>query len=124
MAEEQTDKQFGDALRDLVLAHDGSNGWLAPNRNINWMLFVKDAMEPRGISYETLRKAQSGERHPSLSLMEKVSEALGVRPDYFAEYRLAQALQAFDVSEVGWDKAIENLRSWNDRQAPRRKKGR
>src|ERR1044072_7284099 len=91
----QSDAHFGDALRDLV-QQMGDERFFSPNRNINWMEFVKAELEPRGVKYETLRKAIAGERSPGAHLIETVAEAVGVRPEYFVEYRLAQALRQFD----------------------------
>ena len=107
----QTEAHFGDALRDLVQAMNDDR-YFSPNRNINWMEFVKAELEPRGIRYETLRKAIAGERPPGAKLIEAVAEVVGVRPEYFIEYRLAQALRQFDPNEVGFDAARENLRKW------------
>jgi transcriptional regulator with XRE-family HTH domain len=101
-----TDKRFRDALRDLILA-EGENVTL--NGNVDYPRFVERL---GGVSYETLRKALAGERKPSASLMEAVASALGISPEYFVEYRLANALRSFDVGEVGWDEAVKNLHEW------------
>jgi transcriptional regulator with XRE-family HTH domain len=101
-----TDKRFRDALRDLILA-EGENVTL--NGNVDYPRFVERL---GGVSYETLRKALAGERKPSASLMETVASALGISPEYFVEYRLANALRSFDVGEVGWDQAVKNLHAW------------
>lgn len=117
-----TEKHFGVALRDLLLARKDGR-FLMPNNNLNWMVFVKKELEPRGVSYETLRKAISGERHPSATLIEKVAQALGIDAEYFAEYRLAQASRAFDVKEVGYEQALENLRLWDSATSSTQKVG-
>jgi len=115
----QTEVHFGDALRDLVQAM-GDDRFFSPNRNINWMEFVKAELEPRGIKYETLRKAIAGERSPSASLIETVAQVVGVRPEYFIEYRLAEALRQFDPNEVGFETARDNLRKWAEASTKRR----
>lgn len=120
MRDTQSEAHFGDALRDLVQAM-GDDRFLSPNRNVNWMEFVKAVLEPRGVKYETLRKAIAGERHPGASLIETVAQVVGVRPEYFIEYRLAQALREFDPSEVGFDKARENLRQWAEVRSRKKK---
>lgn len=116
----QTEAHFGDALRDLVQQMNDER-FFSPNRNINWMEFVKVELEPRGIKYETLRKAIAGERSPGASLIESVAEVVGVRPEYFIEYRLAQALQQFDPNEVGFEKARDNLRKWAEASGAKKK---
>lgn len=116
---EQTEKRFGIALRDLVLALDDQR-FLTPNGNVNWMEFVHETMEPLGVKYETLRKAIAGERTPSVSLMEMCAKALGIKPEFFGEYRLAQALHAFDPTEVGYEEAMKNLRVWAAAQKGKR----
>jgi hypothetical protein len=118
---DQTDRRFGVALRDLVLALNDER-FLTPSGNVNWLEFVKAEMEPRGVKYETLRKAVAQERAPGATLIERVADAIGVKPEYFSEYRLAQALRSFDPAEVGYDKAMKNLRIWADAQEKKRKR--
>jgi hypothetical protein len=94
---------FGAALRPLL---EQRPEFLTKTGNINWAS-VADAMPDT--NYESLRKALTGERQPSVSLMERAAEVAGIEPSQFAEYRLAQARRQFDPAEVGWDGAIENL---------------
>lgn len=108
---DHTERPFGVALRDLVLALN-DEAFLTPSRNVNWMEFAHATTERRGVKYETLRKAVAGERPPGLSLIETVSDALGIEPTFFAEYRLAQARQSFDPGAVGFDAAMKNLRAY------------
>jgi hypothetical protein len=110
---ERTEKPFGVALRDLVLDLN-DEAFLTPSRNVNWMEFARATIARKGVKYETLRKAVAGERTPGLSLIEIVAEALAIEPEFFAEYRLAQAQRSFDPSEVGFERAVENLRAWTD----------
>lgn len=118
---DQTERRFGVALRDLVLALDEER-FLTPSGNVNWMEFVHATMEPRGVKYETLRKAIAGERAPSAMLIETVADALSVKPEFFTEYRLAQALRSFDPAEVGYEEAVKNLRVWAETQASKPRK--
>lgn len=64
------------------------------------------------VYYETLRKAVTGDRSPTVDLMEKVAALAGVSPEVFSEYQLEQARRQFDVKEVGYEQAMENLRAW------------
>ena len=100
-------------MRDLILALD-DEAFFTPNRNINWMTFVRETTARRGVKYETLRKAVAGERPAGISLIETVAKTLGIGPDFFVEYRLAQAQRAFDPGEVGFERAVKNLRAWTE----------
>jgi len=100
---------FGAAVRGLV-SEDAD--LLTSTGNVNWTA-VADKI---GLGYDTLRKAVSGERLPSVEVMEQVAAGLGVAPTYFPEYRLWETQRQFDVREVGWDKAIGNLRDWASKQ--------
>lgn len=104
-AEAESTRRFGAAVRELV---DTDGDLLTSTGNVNWTA-VADKI---GIGYDTLRKAISGERDPSPDVMEQVAAGLGVAPTYFPEYRLWLTQREFDVREVGWDKAIGNLRTW------------
>lgn len=99
-------KPFGRALGELLL---GNEEYLTRTGNINWR-HVADALT--GVHYESLRKQVAGERPPTDSLMEQVAALVGVSPDYFVEYELSQAMREFDVREVGFDQARENLLAW------------
>jgi hypothetical protein len=108
---ERTEKPFGVALRDLVLALN-DEAFLTPSRNVNWMEFTRATIARKGVKYETLRKAVAGERPPGRSLIETVAATLGIQPTFFAEYRLAEAQRAFDPGAMGFEEAVENLRRW------------
>lgn len=110
-------KPFGEVLRDLLAGRDE---FLTHTRNINWSV-VADALD--GVHYETLRKAVAGDRMPTPHLLEQVAALAGVNADVFAEYRLYLAQREFDVREVGWDRAMSNLREFTEAHAaPSRKK--
>lgn len=117
--ERRTIGRFRDKARELFV---GREEFLTHTGNINWML-VSEALPD--VYYETLRKAVAGDRNPTLSLMEKVAELAGVSPEVFAEYQLAKAQRAFDVKEVGYEAAMDNLGKWvQAHAAPQRRKKR
>jgi hypothetical protein len=112
-------KPFGRALRDLLLEQPE---FVTGSGNVNWSAFAEKL---KTVHYETLRKAISDTRPVTAHVIEDVAQAAGVEPDYFAEYRLAQAVRDFDVSEVGWEAAMENLALWADAHvapAPKKKR--
>jgi hypothetical protein len=114
MADEQATRPFGRALHDLLADREE---FLTGTGNVNWRL-VSSAIP--GMHYETLRKAIAGERLPSAGLIEQVAELAKVEPGYFVEYELARVQREFDVREVGFDQARENLRLWVESQKKRR----
>jgi hypothetical protein len=79
---EPSDKPFGDALRELLLA-DGDI-YVSAGGNVKWGTF---AHVLHGVSYDILRRTVRGERAPSVELMEECARVLQVWPTYFAEYR-------------------------------------
>jgi transcriptional regulator with XRE-family HTH domain len=98
-------KSFGEVLRDRLI----ERGYTTAIGNPDWSRF---AAELDGIKYESLRKALSGERDPSVKIMESCATALEVEPTIFWEYQLAQARDAFDPRKVGADEAFANLQRW------------
>ena len=98
-------RSFGTVVRDLLIEQDRTT----PLGNPDWAAFAK--VLP-GISYESLRKAVTGERDPSPKIMETVATALDVDPGRFVEYRLWQARRRFDPAEVGSAAALRNLETW------------
>lgn len=98
-------KSFGEVLRDLLI----EQGYTTSIGNPDWPRFAQGLGD---IQYETLRKAITRERDPSLKVMEACAEALGIAPDTFWEYRLAQVQRMFDPREVGEDEAYANLQNW------------
>jgi hypothetical protein len=79
---EPSDKAFGEALRDLLLA-DGDI-YVSAGGNVKWATF---AHVLHGVSYDILRRTVRGERTPTVALMEECARVLQVWPTYFAEYR-------------------------------------
>lgn len=96
---------FGQVLRDQLIQH----GYTTALGNPDWSRF---ALELEGIGYESLRKAVTRERQPSVKIMEACATALGVDPTIFWEHRLAQVRRGFDLREVGEDAAFANLKRW------------
>ena len=76
------------------------------NGSPNWQRLVE--MLPQA-SYETLRKAVTGERSPAPALMEAVAVALDIEPGEFSEYRLWRYRRQFDPAAVGFEQAVANL---------------
>lgn len=96
---------FGQITRDLLI----DRGMVTAIGNPDWPALAKELGD---VSYESLRKAVTAERPPSIKIMEMVAEVLGVDPNIFWEYQLAQAQRAFDPKEVGEDEAFANLQKW------------
>jgi transcriptional regulator with XRE-family HTH domain len=46
---------------------------------------------------------------PTLAQLERLAEALGLSPSYFAEFRLWRARSLLDPSVVGFDRAMSNF---------------
>ena len=99
-------QKFTAAVRARLEARDE---FLTNTGNINWRA-VAEALP--GVHYETLRKAVAGDRNPTPALMEVVADFLKIEPTIFAEYQLYLAQRQFDVGEVGWESAMDNLRRW------------
>ena len=97
-----THRPFGPTVRDLLIVKDVTTR----NGNPDWAGFCQLL---DGISYETLRKAVTGEREPSLKIIEAVSDALSVSPTRFIEYRLLEAQRKLDWRAVGFDSALVAL---------------
>ena len=96
---------FGQVLRDQLIGH----GYTTAIGNPDWSRF---ALELDDIRYESLRKAVTREREPSVKIMESCARALGVEPTIFWEYQLAQARRGFDLRAVDEDVAFANLQRW------------
>lgn len=103
----ETTKPFPAALRELVMEND----YVTRTGKPNWAAFAAGL---RGFHYETLRRAATGRRAPSPRLLEECAHGLGVRPEYFLEYRIYLAQREFDPAAVGLERALENLSQWED----------
>jgi hypothetical protein len=101
-------RPFGAVLRDLLIERGITTGIGNPD----WVAFARALPD---VSYESLRKAVTGERPAGIKIMQSVAAALGVYPDVFWEYQLAQVQRSFNPSEVGEEVAFANLQAWLER---------
>jgi len=91
---------FGDTLRTLM-----------ESAGLTYRA-VADAtrkLDGRGLTHAHINMLANGHDRPSLRAMELLARACGVRPTYFAEYRLAAAMRELDPTEVGLEQALANL---------------
>jgi hypothetical protein len=77
--------------------------------NISWSVLARQIP---GMHYETLRKIKSGDRTLDADVIEQISAAVPVDPNYFVEYRLVKAREMFDPKVVGFDEAAKNLSAY------------
>jgi transcriptional regulator with XRE-family HTH domain len=103
-----SDRPFGDALRVLMLEHSMTFRSLAE---------ATRRLDGKGMTHAHLNMLANGRDKPSMRAMELIAQACAVKPDYFAEYRLAQAMRDLDPTEVGLERALQNL---NARMGERR----
>ncbi len=68
-----SNKQFGNALKDIIKEKKIKLRSLSNRTNLNYSYFSK------------LKKRKS---HPPISTIELISKGLGVPPEYFMEYRI------------------------------------
>jgi transcriptional regulator with XRE-family HTH domain len=98
--EQRSNQPFGDALRALMAARRLTYRGLAE---------ATRELDARGMTHAHINMLANGHDKPSMRAMELIAEACGVKPDYFAEYRLASAMRELDPAEVGLEQALENL---------------
>jgi hypothetical protein len=98
-------RPFGTVLRDLLIERGMTTGIGNPD----WVTFARALPD---VSYESLRKAVTGERPPGIKIMESAAAALDVDPDVFWEHQLAHAQRSFNPAEVGEAAAFANLQAW------------
>lgn len=60
-------------------------------------------------SHATINSLVAGTLRPSVKAMEAIAVALQIRPETFAEYRLAIARRKLDPEVVGLKQALKNL---------------
>jgi len=94
-------ERFGRALARVL---DGREEYTTASGTVAWARFAREL----DFNYETLRQAVSGQRQPSIALMEAVADTLDIGPGYFAEYRLARLREALDPQKRGLERALEN----------------
>jgi transcriptional regulator with XRE-family HTH domain len=96
----ESTEPFGDALRELMEARGLSYRALAE---------ATRQLDGKGMTHAHINMLARGHDRPSMRAMELLARALGVEPEYFAEYRLARAMRELDPAEVGLEQALENL---------------
>ena len=109
--ERLSDKPFGDALRALMSKCGLSYRGLAVRTRL---------LDGKGMTHAHINMLANGHDKPSQRAMELIAQACDVRPDYFAQYRLAAAMRELDPERVGLEQALENL---NARLGERRASG-
>lgn len=103
----ETDWPFPDAL-ELLAAQQGVEFHTGPTRG--GQLNIEDlARRIPKLNMMTLRRLHSGTRAVRPDHLEAIAEALGVEPEFFAEYRLWKAREALDPRVVGFDAAMNTL---------------
>jgi transcriptional regulator with XRE-family HTH domain len=107
----ESNRPFGEALRLLMDEREFSYRGLADRTR---------TLDGKGMTHAHINMLAKGHDRPSMRAMELIATACGVKPTYFAEYRLAQAMRELDPAEVGLERALETL---NVRLAGRRRAG-
>jgi transcriptional regulator with XRE-family HTH domain len=93
-----TDLPFAKAVRELLEELDISQRELIRRtRKRGWG-------SPGTISF-----LMRDEQPPTVKAMEAIARALQVRPEHFAEYRLAKARSCLDPAVVGLDAALHGI---------------
>lgn len=105
----ESNRPFGEALRLLMQEQELSYRSLAE---------LTRRLDGKGMTHAHINMLAKGHDRPSKRAMELIARACGVEPAYFAEYRLAEAMRELDPTEVGLERALENL---NARLAGRRR---
>lgn len=94
----QTTKRFSEAMRELLAEHELSQRELSRRtRKHGWG------------SQGYLSFVMNDQQSPTPEGMEAIAKALKIRPEYFAEYRLARARESLDPAAVGLKVALRNL---------------
>ncbi len=106
----ESSQPFGEALRALMDARGLTYRGLAQA--------IRE-VDDKGLTHAHINMLANGHDKPSLRAMELIAQACGVKPEHFAEYRLALAMRELDPSEVGLEQALENL---NTRLGARRRR--
>lgn len=95
-----SNRPFGESLRLLMQEQGFSYRALA--------LRTRE-LDGKGMTHAHINMLAKGHDRPSMRAMELIAQACRVEPGYFAEYRLAQAMRELDPTEVGLERALENL---------------
>jgi hypothetical protein len=113
-------RDFGRVTRDLMLERGGE--CVTPLGNPNWRWLASQLVD---VSYESLRKALTGERVPGSKIMEAVAAHFNVEPAAtFWEYRAAALARSFDAHDVGPDAAYQALTAYEAGQSRARNRRR
>lgn len=106
-----SNRPFGEALRALMQA-----------RELTYRSLAKATREidGQGMTHAHINMLVNRHDKPSIRAMKLLAQACGVAPEYFAEYRLAEAMRELDPDEVGLEQALANL---NARLGARRATG-
>lgn len=91
---------------------------LLDRRNVS-LASVAAILRAEGLTIGRTRLHQiaAGQGPPaSATHMERLAQVLGVGPSYFAEYRLWKVRSLLDPTEVGFERAMENLGRLNGRR--------
>ncbi|MDQ3676343.1 MAG: helix-turn-helix domain-containing protein [Actinomycetota bacterium] len=102
-ADAVTDEPFPAALRALMRDAGLSFRALAAET-------TRRDNDGRGLTHGHLGQLACGHQHPSQRAVELLAATLGVAPEHFLEYRLAQLRHALNEREVGYDRARDTLR--------------
>jgi transcriptional regulator with XRE-family HTH domain len=97
---QQSEKPFGDSLRALMGERELTFRSLAQQTRL---------ADGKGMTHAHLNMLANGHDKPSMRAMELIAQVCEVRPEYFAEYRLARAMRELDPAEVGLERALANL---------------
>lgn len=109
--ERLSDQPFGEALRTLMSQCDLTYRSLAEETR---------RLDGKGMTHAHLNMLANGHDKPSMRAMVLIAQVCEVQPEYFAQYRLAVAMRELDPTEVGLERALENL---NARLGERRRSG-
>lgn len=67
-----------------------------------------------GLTHGHLGQLAGGHQHPSQRALTLLAASLGVEPEFFVEYRLAQLRRALNEREVGYEEALRTLRRFDN----------
>ena len=94
-----SDKRFADALHEAIMEEE-----------ISIREFARRCVKRTGWgSHTTVNALLHARLEPSIEAMEACARTLNLKPEHFAEYRLAMARQQLDPRVVGLETALRNL---------------
>lgn len=94
-----TDKPFTESIRELMDERDWSIRELG--RQVR--------SETGWGALSTIHFMVRGDMPPSMAGLENIAKALRIRPEFFAEYRLAKLREALDPEAVGFAAAVRTM---------------